>query len=214
MRKIWFMLIGIVFVLTPSVIQAEQKVLLGTTLREQHPARAAQGVIHAEQKAPLGTGNFSLKLDYITFTDDWGDEDVNGMYVGLEGYGQIAPNLYLGGEIGAGSADVGITDLTFHPIELNLKYAKEFVPNLIADFGAGVSYSYASLEIDDFWGLFMEEETVNDWLFGGQVFADLTFHIQWFSFGVNAKYQITEDFKDADVSLSNLRLGAQLGVLF
>jgi hypothetical protein len=166
--------------------------------------------IEPEQKAPLGTGNVALKLDYITFTDDeWSNVDDDGLYLGVEGYWKVDPNVYVGGEIGE-AINVSILgdDISFIPVELNVKYATEIAPNIIADFGAGASFSYA--EITDPWS----DESEDDWLFGGQVFGDLTYKIKSFSIGVNAKYQMTQDFKDSDVDLSNWRLGLQLGVVF
>ncbi|MFB0532241.1 MAG: hypothetical protein ACETVU_01070 [Desulfatiglandales bacterium] len=97
--------------------------------------------VYAEERARLGNGNFALKLDYIVFTDghfdDPGNED-DGLYIGIEGYGEITPNLYLGGEVGqAVNISVGGEEISFFPIELNLKYAIEATPNFVADFGAG-----------------------------------------------------------------------------
>ena len=171
--------------------------------------------VYAEERARLGDGNFALKLDYIVFTDghfdDHGNED-DGLYIGLEGYGEIIPNLYLGGEVGQG-INIGILgeDISFFPIELNLKYAIEAARNFVIDFGAGVSYCYVELRDQDPFGSGRDED---DWLFGGQFFGDLTYKIHWFSIGVNAKYQITEDFRDEDFDLSNLRVGAQIGIMF
>jgi hypothetical protein len=54
----------------------------------------------------------------------------------------------------------------------------------------------------------------DDWLFCGQVFADLTYKMQWFFVGVNAKYQVTGDFQDEGIDLSNYRLSVQLGAVF
>lgn len=46
-----------------------------------------------------------MNVDYIAFTDlhfgGPGHED-RGLYLGLEGYGEITPNWHLGGEIGTG----------------------------------------------------------------------------------------------------------------
>jgi len=171
--------------------------------------------VYAEERARLGNGNFALKLDYIVFTDghfdDPGNED-DGLYIGIEGYGEIIPNLYLGGELGQG-INIGILgeDISFVPIELNVKYAIEAARNLVIDFGAGISYSYVELRDLDPFGSGRDED---DWLFGGQFFGDLTYKIRWFSIGVNAKYQITEDFRNEDFDLSNLRVGAQIGVMF
>jgi hypothetical protein len=180
----------------------------------------ASTVVFAQEKAPLGNGNFAVKLDYIAFTDDHFDEASNeddGLYLGLEGYGEITPNWYLGGEVGtAVNIEIfGGEEITFVPIELNLKYAKEAARNFVVDFGAGLSYCYTELTYVDF--SFLRETTReerDDWLFGGQVFVDLTYKIRWFSIGVNGKYQITEDFKDEGVDLSNYRLGVQLGFVF
>jgi len=177
-------------------------------------------VVFAQEKAPLGKGNFAVKLDYIAFTDDHFDEGGNqddGLYIGLEGYGEISPNWYLGGEIGnAINIDLGGgEDIDFVPIEVNVKYAKETARNLVVDFGAGLSYSYVELQDLPLFSIFGDRgEKRDDWLFGGQVFADLTYKIQWFTIGVNGKYQITEDFKDEGIDLSNYRLGVQLGFVF
>ncbi len=172
--------------------------------------------VYAEERAPLGKGNFAVKLDYIVFTDDHfdnpGNED-DGLYIGLEGYGEIIPRLYLGGEVGgAVNISLGGEEISFFPIELNLKYAIEAAHNFVIDFGAGVSYSYVELRDQNPFGSGWDER--DDWLFGGQFFADLTYKIHWFSIGVNAKYQVTQDFRDDDFDLSNLRLGAQIGVMF
>ena len=161
--------------------------------------------VYAQQRrAPLGLGNIAVKADYISFTEgDWKDLDVeNGFYVGLEGYGQIAPNLYLGAEVGYANPDGEVsffdpffgrvnvdTELTYVPVELNLKYAIEAAPNLVMDFGAGVSYNYTKVEISAL-GISADED---DWLFGGQFFADLNYKIGQFFIGINAKYQMTED---------------------
>ena len=172
--------------------------------------------LHAQERVPLGNGNVAVKLDYIVFTDGHfdnpGHED-DGSYIGLEGYGQIFPNLYIGGEVGQGF-NIGILgeDISFIPIELNLKYAIEAALNFVIDFGAGVSYSYVELRDQSPFGSGWDER--DDWLFGGQFFADLTYKIHWFSIGVNAKYQVTQDFRDDDFDLSNLRVGAQIGVMF
>ena len=172
--------------------------------------------VSAQQTAPLGNSNFALKLDYIVFTDSHFDEVGNandGLYIGLEGYGKITPNLYLGGEIGAGTnIEIGGEEITFVPVELNLKYAKEAARNIVVDFGAGLSYSSVEIQNRSLFGAAQEKRS--DWLFGGQVFADLTYKINWFSIGVNGKYQITEDFKDESIDLSNFRLGVQLGMVF
>lgn len=197
----WFTLLVIIFILTPSAVRAKQE-------------------------APLGTSTFSFKLDYINFTGNQWDPDTQGGYMGLEGYTLISPNLYLGGEIGASSSGTlyGGEALHYNPIELNMKYAMEVFPNLIADLGTGVSCAYASLECKEYIASYYKEHE-HDWLFGGQLFAGLTYKILHFPFtafakdealpaiGLNAKYQVTQDFKERDVDFNNWRLGLQLSWL-
>jgi len=170
----------------------------------------------AAERAPLGKGNFALKLDYIAFTDshfDRGGNENDGLYVGLEGYGEISPSLYLGGEIGtATNVEIAGEEITFYPLELNLKYALKTVPNLIVDFGGGISYSYAELRYEPLFGHSQQER--DDWLFGAQFFIDLTYKINWFFMGLNAKYQVTEDFRDEGLDLNNYRVGVQFGIMF
>lgn len=173
-------------------------------------------VVTAQEKAPLGNANFVLKLDYLVFTDSHFDavgNENDGMYVGLEGYGKVDPNWYLGGEVGTGTnIEIGGEEITFVPIELNVKYATEAARDFIVDFGAGLSYSSVEIQYRPLFGTAQEQR--DDWLFGGQVFADLTYKIHRFSIGVNGKYQMTEDFKNEGIDLSNYRLGVQLGIVF
>ena len=182
-------------------------------------------VVYAQEKAPLGKSNLALKFDYIAFTDNHFDEPFNeddGLYLGLEGYGEIIPNWYLGGEIGAAiNINLFGDHISFVPVEVNVKYAKEAAPNLVVDFGGGLSYSYAKLEVTDWSHPSYSGNTVyygylerEDWLLGGQIFADLTYKIGFFSIGLNGKYQITQDFKDEGIDLNNGRVGLQLGILF
>jgi outer membrane protein W len=187
----------------------------------------ASTTLYAAEKYDLGMGNVALKIDYINFTEDAFDEiDLeNGLYVGLEGYYAIYPNLYLGLEAGwAGSKnddDIDIEgetinvdiDVTFIPVELNLKYAVALSPDWVWDIGAGVSYSYFKIEANDI------DEDVDDWLFGGQVFTDINYKLskEWF-LGINAKYQFTDDLEfdnvDTKTSADNFRVGAHVGMMF
>jgi outer membrane protein W len=187
----------------------------------------ASTTLYAAEKYDLGMGNVALKIDYINFTEDAFDEiDLeNGVYVGLEGYYAIYPNLYLGLEAGwAGSKnddDIDIEgetfnvdiDVTFIPVELNLKYAVALSPDWVWDIGAGVSYSYFKIEANEI------DEDVDDWLFGGQVFTDINYKLskEWF-LGINAKYQFTDDLEfdnvDTKTSADNFRVGAHVGMMF
>lgn len=147
--------------------------------------------------SPLGPGNIAVKLNYISFTED---EDT-GIYTGIEGYGEIRPNLYLGAEIGY-SDSVSEPDV-FIPIELNIKYAIMVTPEFIIDIGAGGSYNYAE-----------EEHFGNDWVWGLQFFVDCNYKINKFFIGINGKYQQTEHFKDTDIDFNNWRFGGQIGLMF
>ena len=172
-------------------------------------------VASAIEEAPLGSGNFAVKTDYIGFTDAYFDRNDNqddGLYLGLEGYGKMTKNLYLGGEIGIGFNMEGREEIYFIPVELNVKYAIEAARDFVVDVGAGLSYSSVEIQYSSLFGT--GKESRSDWLFGGQVFADLTYQIHRFTIGFNGKYQITEDFKDEGIDLSNFRLGVQMGMLF
>jgi outer membrane protein W len=187
----------------------------------------ASTTLYAAEKYALGMGNIALKVDYINFTEDVFDNiDLdNGIYLGLEGYYTIYPNLYLGLEAGwAGTSNDGDIDIdgekrnvdidvTFVPIELNLKYVFELDPNWSIGVGAGISYSFFEIEANKI------DESVDDWVFGGQVFADVNYKMskEWF-IGINAKYQFTDDLEfdnvDTSTSADNFRIGAQIGYMF
>ena len=183
--------------------------------------------VYAAEKYALGMSNVALKIDYLNFTDDVFEniELENALYVGLEGYYAVYPNLYLGMEAGwAGSKNDGSIDfqdehfdvdidVTFIPVELNLKYAVALSPDWVWDIGAGVSYSYFKIEANEI------DEDVDDWLFGGQVFTDINYKLskEWF-IGINAKYQFTDDLEfdnvDTETSADNFRVGAHVGMMF
>jgi hypothetical protein len=180
----------------------------------------SSATLYAAERAPLGIGNLSFKADYIKFTDsDLKDADVDSdYYIAIEGYYMIVPELYLGVEVGYTNPDGHIngsmgsldTELTYVPIELNLKYAIEAAPQLVVDFGAGGSYGYGKFKISGS-GVSGSEE---DWLFGGQFFADVNYKIDKFFIGINGKYQLTEEFKDDDFNMDNWMVGGQIGLTF
>lgn len=199
MTKLFLFLLMVGFVIASSVAYAAHRV---------------------PYKAALGIGDLAVKVDYINFTDDVVKDFDNdeGSYVGLEAYAAITPNLYLGAEIGYANPDGRIyiegvpldTEVTFVPIELNLKYAIKADPNLVIDFGAGVSSNYVKEEES----AFDFSDSRDDWLLGGQFFMDLNYTMNQFFIGVNTKYQLTEDFKDFNYNYNNWRIGGQLGVMF
>jgi hypothetical protein len=197
------------------------------------------GSAQAEQRYPLGFGNFAVKVDYLRFTDSEMDDlgVANAPYIGAEFYFPVwNPNFYLGIESGYAwsSGDRTVTfftvgglpvdvkydiDVDYVPIELNAKYVFEWCNTWTLAFGGGVSYNYfnldASASIDGGNRGFAGD---SDWLFGGQFFADLNYKMGPWFMGANIKYQITEDISfrgfDTDVSASNFRVGGQLGYMF
>jgi hypothetical protein len=176
----------------------------------------SSATLYAAERVPLGTGNISFKADYIKFTDgDLKDADVDSdYYIAIEGYFMIIPELYLGAEVGYTNPDGSMgsldTELTYVPIEINLKYAIEAAPQLVVDFGVGASYGYGKFKISGS-GV---SDSVDDWLFGGQGFADVNYKIDNFFIGINGKYQITEEFKDYEFNMDNWMVGGQVGIIF
>ncbi len=177
--------------------------------------------VHAAEKAVLGCRNIAIKVDYINFTNDVVENnDIDtGAYVSLEGFRKITPNFYLGVEIGYANPEGSVnflgtnldTELTLVPVEVNVKYAMKTAPNFCIDFGAGLSYNYVEEKKPAASGVVA---TVDDWLFGGQLFADLNYTYNTFFIGINAKYQITEDFENFTYDYSNWRIGGQVGFMF
>ena len=82
---------------------------------------------------------------------------------------------------------------------------------------AGISYSFFEIEATH------RDFSMDDWVFGGQVFADINwkFHRLWF-LGINGKYQFTEDLEfevrdqniETKTSADNWRVGAHVGLMF
>jgi len=163
-------------------------------------------------------GYFGLKVDYIHFTDSvMEDNDIEeGGYLALETYGMILPQFYLGGEIGVAYTDGSYkstdTELTFVPVEINVRYQFDLLPPFNLDIGIGGSLCFYNMEIaagtitggDD-------SDKSSAW--GGQAFVDLNAEFEWFYIGANAKYQITEEITN-DINLNNYRVGAQFGIAF
>ena len=188
---------------------------------------SGSSVIYAAEKAPLGSGDVAIKVDYIDFTDhDMKILDTNsGVFVGIEAYSEVPDvleHLYVGLETGIASIDGDVrlntglgflpvdTQATFVPIELNLKYAIKITPEMAIDIGGGPSINYGKLEVGSF--------SKDDWMIGGQTFVDLSYKLGRFFAGINGKYQIMQNFyvdsTDTDVSFRNLRVGGHIGIMF
>lgn len=171
---------------------------------------AAPVPLRAQDAAPLGKGNVSAKFGYVVFSGGAVEDD--GIYLGLEGYGRVAGNVYLGGEVAAAYSMALFNDeITLVPLEVNVKYAKGGDSGFVVTGGAGLSYSYA-----EFLDVIIPGPSVtrDAWLFGGQIFAELVYRVNWLDFGISAKYQLTQDFEEVGADFRNLRLGVLLGVVF
>ncbi len=174
-------------------------------------------VVHSAETSALGDNNFTVKVDYISFFDKNNDDS---FYVGFEGYKELAGNVYVGVEAGYVSTDGNLetfeadpnldSDLIFIPIELNVKYTIKATSKLIIDLGTGISCSYAKEDVPKSY----TSDTIDDWVLGGQLFADLNYKIGQLFIGFNGKVQLTDKGKDSANNYSNWRIGGQIGVMF
>lgn len=189
-------------------------------------------VLEAAKRRPLGDVQLGLNLSYIRFSDDVADTShtESGGYVGALGYVRLFHGLYVGGEVGKAENLTFFSgnDVEFMPIELNAKYAFQAGSHLALDVGGGLSYSYVEVDEGKEWNLGCtfyvcpapepsgenRDGLGDDWLLGGQLFAEMMFRMGWFSLGFNGKYQITESFKGSDFTLDNWRVGMVTGIVF
>ena len=185
--------------------------------------------LFAGQDYPLGRHGVDVKVHHFAFTDDvFGDVDLDtGVYVGVEGSFALTPHLYLSPEVGYVGTDnsdhvdfMGESikvdvDVTYVPVELNLRYAIGFAEKWVFGFGAGGSYNYFKVEVDPKGA---DDEDVDDWVWGGQVFADLTHNFGSWVMGLNFKYQFTEDLEfndyNTNTKATNWRIGPRIGFVF
>jgi hypothetical protein len=169
--------------------------------------------LFAAEESALGWGTVAVKVHRINFTesefDDWNvDKD---WFYGLELYGEVARNWYVGAETGytksSGSEQMVDVDVTYIPVEVNVKYAIQVNPRFVIDLGAGPSYNYGKVKLKS-----PIDEKTSKWKFGGQAFIDLNVVLDRFFFGLDGKYQITQKY--GDVAFDNWRIGGHLGVKF
>ncbi len=179
--------------------------------------------LYAEQKVPLGIDHVSVKLDYMRYTDfKLPNHNLKiGPYIGLEAYKKIKPTLYAGLGIGYTklSDDAGgylNLDFTGVPVELNAKCVFPVARNITLDGGLGLCYFFWYAEINDSFGT-----SDSGGVFGGQFFMDLNYNMGPYFFGLNMKYQFTNEEKifsgtdlESTVKFNSWRLGGQLGVKF
>ena len=185
---------------------------------------AVSGPLMAQEESLLGRYHGSVGFDYVLMQHDTFAFDDAGIRLLMKGYGHLGDDWYLGGEASAG----GNLSLFLAPsigtvaLEVNGKRAFGLTRHLILGLGAGVSWT--NLEyIDSHWSLFSEtpEERVEDWVLGAQVFADLTFRIEWATVGLSVKQTVTQDVDvveqlddiESDWDVSSLSIGVQAGFL-
>jgi len=190
----------------------------------------SSSTVCAQNDAPLGKGQLAIKVDYINFTDsDLDNFDVDtDVYVGLEGYVKVknAPNLYLGGEVGYTGPDGSTTvyvlgvpvradvDVTYVPIEINAKWIFDIGNSLTLGFGGGLSENYIDLNTKATAMGMAIGDSDDDWIFGGQFLLDLNYSSGHLFYGIDAKYKITEEYKDEGTKFGNFAVGAHVGWMF
>ena len=196
--------------------------------------------VQAAETTTLGNFNFAVKIDSLNFiADDIKESGADtATYVGLEAYASVAPNLYLGGEIGHAnskgsfpSIEFGMihNELTFVPVEVNLKYAVEATRHVSFDFGGGLSCNHVDYVAKTRNPFFMSPPPVGEstlqhvstWLPGVQVFADVNVTLGPVFVGLNAKFQpVSSDEAESSSGVltytdyTNWRVGGQIGVRF
>lgn len=115
--------------------------------------------------------------------------------------------------------------IEYLPIQANLKYLFEPINNLVLTSGAGMSYNRAEIafefqanrEIDRGSGISSGDDSFTEWLWGAQLFVEALYKWNQFFVGINATYQITEDWPgviEDNVNFNNYRMGATVGLSF
>lgn len=175
----------------------------------------------AQNPPVLGTSHYSAELDVMFLQHRDFTTDDGGVYLGLAGYGHLGGNWYLGGEIGigAGFGLLLVESSTFMPIELNAKRAYALSSSFVVDIGAGLSYNRVQYTYNPWFS--NNDNDVTNWVFGGQLFGDLTFKTGRFLIGLKIKYQLTADLPDVESVISpeegwdnsNLRIGLAIGFM-
>lgn len=165
-------------------------------------------------------GMVSVKVDYISFNNSTlKDSDVDsGVYFGLENYLPMTQHFFLGNEIGYAktTGTVSIlgantdTEVKYVPVELNLKYVAEPASHITFDLGVGISFNHVMTKLKSATAL----STGNEWVFGGQVFADINYRAESFFFGLDGRYQYTDDVDEGGYDYTNWRAGAHAGFYY
>ena len=162
----------------------------------------------------LQISHFGVKVEHVGFLDDSAEQqDVDsGLFLGVEAYEYLDHGVYYGFEAGWADIEGNIvengseydTELTYIPVEMNVKWVGLILPYTSLGVGLGPSMGYARHEVKGS-GI---DESKEDWFWGGQALAELNIEAGAIYFGLNGKYQAVE--KD----LQNWRAGAHIGCRF
>ncbi len=239
MKNTGILIMGIVIIcLAPAMTMAESKVPLGFA-----NLGLKLGYIKFTDDAFLDNNDIHIFENTKSTTLDLSE----GTYVALEGYYNIWQNIYAGFEVGYTETEDDIADfhnnnrqtahismrntlvsefsfgLEYIPLQINAKYCIEPIDNLALSFGGGLSYNRAKtiyiIEIPSDPSS-SGSESESDWLWGGQIFASAVYKIHSFFVGLDATYQVTEDWDDdwdgevESVNFNNYRISATVGYHF
>lgn len=168
----------------------------------------------AQDGAWADRGYVAVDMGYVDFLDDFFDPESDGIQLGIQAYVRVHPDVFVGVEAGS-SANFTIflgEDITVSPFELNGKYVRDLGRRAAAGVGAGLSYSRVEHDPTPLFRESSEKQT--EWLFGAQVFADVSIRVWRVIGGMRLKYQTTQDFPDASWDARNWRVGPFLGIPF
>ncbi len=194
---------------------------------------AGAAAVQAAETFPLGKFNVAVKVCSLDLADDSAGTMT---FIGLEGYGSIAPNLYLGGEVGQANQKDELSrwgfqfgrEVTFVPVEVNLKGVVEVARNVSLGFGGGISYNSVHFKAKDRGGLYGPDsgfiiQDLSEWLVGAQVFMEVNVTLGRVFIGLNGKLQLVSEadpvaYLDLGTlsydDYSNWRAGGQIGMRF
>jgi hypothetical protein len=170
--------------------------------------------LRAQGEATIEHGYAALTVGYVDFFDEFFEPESDGVQSGLQLYMRVHPEVLVGVEIGS-SANFTLfvgEEITVSPIELNGKYVRPLGRRFVAGVGAGLSYSRVAYDANTIFSTGSEEQV--EWLFGGQLFADVAVRVWHLIGGLAIKYQTTQGFPEASWNASNWRVGPYVGVSF
>lgn len=182
----------------------------------------------ADDAATPATG-LSVKAGVIGFRDPL--VDVNGPYVGIEVFSRVSESVSVGGQASFGmmlnraddlAAGSAVDDLTYIPVELNVRYSVPLGEHILAGLDAGVSLN-GIVEKKQQCGMILisldpvqycSTTTTQLLRLGAQVGLTVDVTSGTFRAGLDGTYQATDGDDSAAGKYSNYRLGVHAGWLF